>query len=182
MPWVGFEPTIPASERAKTVHDLDRAAGHCDRPSGGQHTQINTKKRWTLCVLLAEGFSDTDFMLHCSILLQVTYFHVLFTVPNANLCSNLKIHVFSNFKIIFPITGAHNSCTRHVRGITQRYTRAATHGRIADGILRDCIHWRECSNFRSTWWWPCRSKHVAHQWCEKNNFKIKIKIPRILRF
>jgi hypothetical protein len=26
MPWVGFEPTIPASERAKTVHALDRAA------------------------------------------------------------------------------------------------------------------------------------------------------------
>jgi hypothetical protein len=26
MPWVGFEPTIQASERAKTVHDLDRAA------------------------------------------------------------------------------------------------------------------------------------------------------------
>jgi hypothetical protein len=26
MPWVGFEPTITASERAKTVNDLDRAA------------------------------------------------------------------------------------------------------------------------------------------------------------
>jgi hypothetical protein len=26
MPWVGFEPTIPASERAKTVHALGRAA------------------------------------------------------------------------------------------------------------------------------------------------------------
>jgi hypothetical protein len=26
MPWVGFEPTIPASEREKTVHALDRAA------------------------------------------------------------------------------------------------------------------------------------------------------------
>jgi hypothetical protein len=26
MPWVGFEPTLPASERAKTVHALDRAA------------------------------------------------------------------------------------------------------------------------------------------------------------
>jgi hypothetical protein len=25
MPWVGLEPTIPASERAKTVHDLDRS-------------------------------------------------------------------------------------------------------------------------------------------------------------
>jgi hypothetical protein len=26
MPWVGFELTIPAFERAKTVHALDRAA------------------------------------------------------------------------------------------------------------------------------------------------------------
>jgi hypothetical protein len=26
MPWVGFEPSIPAFERTKTVHDLDRAA------------------------------------------------------------------------------------------------------------------------------------------------------------
>jgi hypothetical protein len=26
MPWVGFEPTIPASERAKAVHVLDRLA------------------------------------------------------------------------------------------------------------------------------------------------------------
>jgi hypothetical protein len=25
MPWVGFEPTIPSSERAQTVHALDRA-------------------------------------------------------------------------------------------------------------------------------------------------------------
>jgi hypothetical protein len=26
MPWVGFEPKIPGSERAKTVHALDRSA------------------------------------------------------------------------------------------------------------------------------------------------------------
>jgi hypothetical protein len=26
MPWVGFEPTIPASERTKTVHALDRSS------------------------------------------------------------------------------------------------------------------------------------------------------------
>jgi hypothetical protein len=26
MPWVGFEPSIPGSERAKTVHDLDWSA------------------------------------------------------------------------------------------------------------------------------------------------------------
>jgi hypothetical protein len=31
MPLVGFEPTISAFERAKTVHALGRAARHCDR-------------------------------------------------------------------------------------------------------------------------------------------------------
>jgi hypothetical protein len=34
MPRVGFEPTIPVSERAKTVRVSDRAAGHC----GGRST------------------------------------------------------------------------------------------------------------------------------------------------
>jgi hypothetical protein len=32
MPWVGYELTIPASERTKTVHALDRSAtatGRC---------------------------------------------------------------------------------------------------------------------------------------------------------
>jgi hypothetical protein len=29
---VGFEPTIPVYERAKTVHALDHAAGRCDQP------------------------------------------------------------------------------------------------------------------------------------------------------
>jgi hypothetical protein len=33
MPWVGFEPTIPAFERAKTVHCL-RPRSHCDGHSG----------------------------------------------------------------------------------------------------------------------------------------------------
>jgi hypothetical protein len=28
---VGFESTVPVFERAKTVHALDRARGHCDR-------------------------------------------------------------------------------------------------------------------------------------------------------
>jgi hypothetical protein len=31
MPRVGFEPMTPVFERTKTVHALDRAAGHCDR-------------------------------------------------------------------------------------------------------------------------------------------------------
>jgi hypothetical protein len=33
MPRVGLETTTPVFERAKTVHALDRAAGHYDRPS-----------------------------------------------------------------------------------------------------------------------------------------------------
>jgi hypothetical protein len=32
MSRMGFETTIPVFERAKTVHALDRAAGHCDIP------------------------------------------------------------------------------------------------------------------------------------------------------
>jgi hypothetical protein len=31
MPWVGFEPTIPASERAKTLHSSDRSATETGR-------------------------------------------------------------------------------------------------------------------------------------------------------
>jgi hypothetical protein len=34
MPWVGFEPTIPASERVKTVHVSDRAATVTGMPTG----------------------------------------------------------------------------------------------------------------------------------------------------
>jgi hypothetical protein len=33
IPRVGFEPTMLVFERAKIVHALDRAAGHCDRQS-----------------------------------------------------------------------------------------------------------------------------------------------------
>jgi hypothetical protein len=36
MPWLGFEPTIPASERAKTVHVLDRSA------TGTSETEVFT--------------------------------------------------------------------------------------------------------------------------------------------
>jgi hypothetical protein len=32
MPRVGLQPTTPVFERKKTVHALDHAAGHCDRP------------------------------------------------------------------------------------------------------------------------------------------------------
>jgi hypothetical protein len=37
MPWVGFEPTIPAFERAKTFHALDRVATVIGEP----HLTIN---------------------------------------------------------------------------------------------------------------------------------------------
>jgi hypothetical protein len=39
MPWVGFEPMIPAFEWAKTVHALDRAATVID-----QKTALTSKK------------------------------------------------------------------------------------------------------------------------------------------
>jgi hypothetical protein len=35
MPFVGLEPTIPASERAKTVHALD-----CSATQAGSHLQL----------------------------------------------------------------------------------------------------------------------------------------------
>jgi hypothetical protein len=44
MPWMGFEPTIPAFERAKTVHAWDRVAGHCDR----QGLKLVTDILWVL--------------------------------------------------------------------------------------------------------------------------------------
>jgi hypothetical protein len=40
MPWVGFEPTIPVFERAKTVHALDRAATVIGRGN------IYTRQKW----------------------------------------------------------------------------------------------------------------------------------------
>jgi hypothetical protein len=47
MPWVGFEPTIPLFEQAKTFHALDRAvtviASHLTNPSQFNHP--NDKER-----------------------------------------------------------------------------------------------------------------------------------------
>jgi hypothetical protein len=39
--------------------------------------------------------------LHCSILLDFTYFHFSFTVSRANLCQNLEIYGFFAFKLFF---------------------------------------------------------------------------------
>jgi hypothetical protein len=44
MPWVGFEPMIPASERVKTVHALDRLA----TVTGHQIAYFNINTRWIL--------------------------------------------------------------------------------------------------------------------------------------
>jgi hypothetical protein len=67
-----------------------------------------------------------------------------------------------------------NSCTRHVRLITQHYK--PTHGRIKGGKIWNYIYWRKWSScqhqFRSTWSWPYRSKHVVHQQFNRVNFKI----------
>jgi hypothetical protein len=51
MPWVGFEHTIPVFEQAKTVHALDRVAGHCDRllilvASLNEFNEANVKFYW----------------------------------------------------------------------------------------------------------------------------------------
>jgi hypothetical protein len=40
MPWVGFEPTIPGAERAKTVHALDGSATVTDLPDSIYHNNI----------------------------------------------------------------------------------------------------------------------------------------------
>jgi hypothetical protein len=42
MPRVGFEPTIPAFERAKTVHALDRAATVIGNWQNGEAVMIQT--------------------------------------------------------------------------------------------------------------------------------------------
>jgi hypothetical protein len=47
MPGVGFEPTIPAPERAKTVHDLDRVA----TVTGGLSLGYNQLKQEFVIVL-----------------------------------------------------------------------------------------------------------------------------------
>jgi hypothetical protein len=45
MPWVGFEPTVPASERAKTVHALDRSATVTDtRPYSVSILKVSLSK------------------------------------------------------------------------------------------------------------------------------------------
>jgi hypothetical protein len=46
MPYVGFELTIPASERAKTVHALDRAA----TVTGHRHELLTDNCCFCLCL------------------------------------------------------------------------------------------------------------------------------------
>jgi hypothetical protein len=80
MPWVGFEHTIPASERAKTVHALDRSATVAGiqiplaRPKekwhiDAQHLESITSKRlndmplvlgWSITEVKAAMFQPTD--------------------------------------------------------------------------------------------------------------------------
>jgi hypothetical protein len=53
MPLVGFEPTIPAFERAKTVHALDRAAtviGEMGSVEGLSH-KYYAEREWAKCDL-----------------------------------------------------------------------------------------------------------------------------------
>jgi hypothetical protein len=52
MPWVGFGPTIPASERVKTVHASDRSA----TVTGKMQNYLVLKQRTVLdaCLLLID--------------------------------------------------------------------------------------------------------------------------------
>jgi hypothetical protein len=65
MPWVGFEPTIPASERAKTVHALDRASTVI-----GMFT--DTSSNWREVKTIGQFCMDKQPILriHCSLLLH----------------------------------------------------------------------------------------------------------------
>jgi hypothetical protein len=48
MSRVGFEPTTPVFERAKTVYALERAAGHSDRHEITKHenTIVQEDSKW----------------------------------------------------------------------------------------------------------------------------------------
>jgi hypothetical protein len=51
MPWVGFEPTIPASKRAKTVHALDLSAtvtGSSVSQDNKMHHRVHNSPPWDL--------------------------------------------------------------------------------------------------------------------------------------
>jgi hypothetical protein len=69
MPWVAFEPTVPAFERAKTVHTLDRAS-----------TVMGSVKRslYTFHISFLNVYADNRIMLvltdneHCIICLRFT--------------------------------------------------------------------------------------------------------------
>jgi hypothetical protein len=59
MPWMGFEPTIPESERAKTIHALDHEA----TVTGRGNRILCEKKKTTpigLCMLSVFAVSETD--------------------------------------------------------------------------------------------------------------------------
>jgi hypothetical protein len=51
MPQVGFEPIIPAFERAKTVHATDRAANVIGQPPN-----------WRLLLLVVGLFSEVNYI------------------------------------------------------------------------------------------------------------------------
>jgi hypothetical protein len=54
IPWVGFENTIPAFERAKTVHTLDRAATVISHKVAyrGKTLMRDDCKQWNICEFL----------------------------------------------------------------------------------------------------------------------------------
>jgi hypothetical protein len=52
---MGFEPTIPASERVKTVHTLDRWATYNAVQSVGSQNDVSEKHADSACCLLHTG-------------------------------------------------------------------------------------------------------------------------------
>jgi hypothetical protein len=51
MPRVGFEPTIPVFEQAKTVHAVDSAATVTGTPVGKEDTKLNEVERFCRYIL-----------------------------------------------------------------------------------------------------------------------------------
>jgi hypothetical protein len=71
MPWVGFEPTIPAFKRAKTVHALDRAATVIGRKSAWIaenkfHINLFSSRGWIITFRLRPFYCrDSMYGIHC---------------------------------------------------------------------------------------------------------------------
>jgi hypothetical protein len=76
MPWVGFEPTIPAFKRAKTVHALDCAAtliGILPYTSLNIHHIEKKVRRKSLCIFLC-------YIMYFMLFIYLTYYTSIFVL------------------------------------------------------------------------------------------------------